>query len=114
MVVVPLSKPMNDFNDSAPRATDPEPGTNKWVRAASAGTLIAAGVLLMKGKHRAGLIAAATGTALTMLDHQDAMRSWWIVLPGYFMEVQRLLGQVQGAVDDIAVRREKLRRIIGR
>jgi hypothetical protein len=111
MVVVPLSKPTND---PGPPAVASDTEARSFIRVASAGTLIAGGLLLLNGKHRAGLVAAAAGAALTMLDQQETVRSWWKVLPGYIGEVQRLLGQVQGAVDDLAARRDKLRRILAR
>jgi len=78
-----------------------------WVGFAAAGTLVAGGILLLAGKRRAGMVAAASGTALALLDQQDT-------LPGYIEEVQRMLGQVQGTVDELATQREKLRRVLTR
>jgi len=111
MVVVPLSKPANDY-DAEPSA--PKANSVNWVRIAAACTLGASGALLLGGRRRAGLVAAATGTALALLDQQDALRKWWRVLPGYIGEVQRLLNQVQESVDEFGVQREKLGRILGR
>ena len=39
-------------------------------------TLAASGALLVTGYRRAGLIAAASGVALAMLDERDG-RTWW-------------------------------------
>jgi hypothetical protein len=63
---------------------------------------------------RSGTVAAASGAALALLDQQETLRSWWHTLPGYIDDVQRLLGQVQGTVDDIAAQRQKLRRILAK
>jgi hypothetical protein len=111
MVVLPLSMPANDSN-AAPRAPGDDP--MNWVRVAAAGTLAASGVLLVTGRHRAGLVAAASGTALAMLDQKQTVRAWWDALPGYLAEVQSLLGRVQGAVDELSAQREKLHRVLSK
>jgi hypothetical protein len=85
-----------------------------WVGFAAAGTLVAGGILLLAGKRRAGMVAAASGTALALLDQQETLSAWWNTLPGYIEEVQRMLGQVQGTVDELATQREKLRRVLTR
>ena len=84
------------------------------MRVAAAGTLLASGVLLLAGQRRAGLVAAASGTALALLDQQETLRSWWNLLPGFIGDVQRVLGQVQGKVEDIATKRETLRQILAK
>jgi hypothetical protein len=109
MVIVPLSKDAND-SETAPRSLEAE--TMNWVGIAAAGTLVAGGVLLLSGQHRAGLVAAASGTALALLDQQETLRSWWNVLPGYLDDIQRLLGQVQGTMEELATQREKRRRVL--
>jgi hypothetical protein len=109
MVVVPLSKPAHD-SEPMPRTFEEEP-TN-WARIAAGGTLLAGGLLLLTGRRRAGLVAAATGTTLALLDQKDAVRSLWQLLPGYIDNLQGLLGKVQSTVEDVAEKREKLRRIL--
>jgi hypothetical protein len=75
---------------------------------------VAAGLLLLSGERRAGIVAAATGTALAMLDQQDTLRSWWTALPSYIDQVQKVVVQVQNTVDEVAVKREALRRALAR
>lgn len=111
MVVVPLSTTGNDL-ENAPGAHALAPVN--WVRVAAAGSLALGGVLLMAGKTRAGLVAAASGTALAMIDQPDTMKTWWNALPIYIEEIQSTLNRVQGAVEDIAAQREKLRRVMGK
>lgn len=111
MVVVPLPQPENEFKPE-PRARGPEP--MDWVRFAAGGTLAAGCLLLVTGRRRAGLVAAASGTALALLDQRDALRSWWDALPGYIDDLQRLLSQVQGTVDELSAQREKLHRVLAR
>jgi hypothetical protein len=107
MVVVPLIKP-----ESKAESCAGQDQSNKWARFAASGTLIASGVLLLNGKRRAGMVAAAAGTALALLDQPETLRSWWKVLPVYLDDIQRMLDQVEEMVEDLAVRRDRLRRIL--
>lgn len=129
MVVVPLSKPTEMPSEapgavSAPIATgqapsaprqaqltrrEPEPN---WLRYAAAGTLAASGVLLVTGNKRAGLIVAASGAALAMLDQQEAVSAWWNMLPGFLEEMSATLGKAQGAVQDLSTQGQKLREML--
>jgi hypothetical protein len=111
MVVVPLSKTANDSR-TRPGAAESE--TLNWVGFAAGGTLVAAGLLLLTGQRRAGMVAAASGTALALLDQQETLLSWWNTLPTYIDEVQGLLTHVQETVEELAVQRERLRRILAR
>lgn len=83
-----------------------------WVKIAAGSTLIAGGLLLLAGQRRAALAAAATGTTLAMLDQQEMLRAWWRQLPSYVDQVQDMIGQVQGTVDDFTAKRESLRQAL--
>jgi len=111
MVVVPLSKPEND-SPTTPGAVESE--TMNWIGFAAGGTLVAGGLLLLAGERRAGLVAAAAGTTLALLEEKDTLHSWWEALPGYIDQVQRVIGQVQDAVNEVAEKRETLRRALAR
>ena len=111
MVIVPLSKPLND-SPAAPGARECEPLS--WAGFAAGGSLVAAGMLLLCGERRAGMVAAASGTALALLDQQETLRSWWNLLPGYIDQTQRVLSQVQDTVNEVAIKREALRRVLAR
>jgi hypothetical protein len=113
MVVVPLASSGNE-PAASPTAAARKCDSMVWVRVAAAGSLAAAGVLLMAGKRRAGLVMAAAGTSLTMLDQQDTVRIWWNRVPGYMTEIQSVLTRVQGAVDEISAQGERLRSILSR
>jgi hypothetical protein len=49
-----------------------------------------------------------------MLEQPETLRSWWNALPGYIDQAQQILGQVQDAVNEVAVKREALRRVLAR
>ena len=111
MVVVPLSKPAND-SDVTPGAENSE--SINWIGFAAGGSLVAAGLLLLVGERRAGMVAAASGTALAMLNEKETLLSWWNAMPGYIEQVQRVLNQVQTTVDDVDAKREALHRVLAR
>ena len=109
MVVVPLTK---SAYESEPMPRTFEAKSTSWAGLAAGGTLLAGGLLLLTGRRRAGLVAAAAGATLALLDQKDTLRSWWNLAPVYIDEVQQVLNQVQAGVEDIAAKREKLRRIL--
>jgi hypothetical protein len=111
MVVVPLSQPVNEC-EITPGVVESE--TMNWVGFAAGGTLVASGLLLLAGERRAGMVAAAAGTTLALLDQQETLQSWWNALPGYIDQVQGVLGKVQNTVNDVAEKRETLRRVLSR
>ena len=111
MAVVPLTKPANE------PAIEPEvceTETMNWIGFAAGGTLVAAGLLLLAGERRAGMVAAAAGTTLALLEEQQTLHSWWNALPGYIDQVQGVLGKVQTTVNEVAEKRETLRRALAR
>lgn len=85
-----------------------------WAKVAACGSLVAGGLMLLSGQKRAGLVMAAAGTALAMLDHEEALRQWWEALPGYVDRAQYMFEQVREVVDDITEKGESLRRVISR
>ena len=111
MVVVPLPQPENEFAP-ARRGRKTEPPN--WVRIAASGSLVAGGLLMLNGRHRAGLAVAASGTALAMLDQKEVLRALWNAIPHYIDELQGLLGKVQNTVDELSVQREQLHRILSK
>ena len=111
MVVVPLSKPVSN-SESTPHPCGSQ--SMSWISMLAAGTLAAGGALLVSGQRRAGLVTAAAGTALAMLDQQETVRTWWNVLPAYLSEAQDMLARTQTALDDIAAQRERLHKIMAK
>ena len=117
MVVLPLSRFPDDFGaDVKTPQADPAPddGSMNWVRIAAAAALVTGGALLLSGKRRAGLLVAATGTALALIEQQDTLSKWWLLLPIYIEDIQQLLTQAEGAVEEFAAQREKLGQVLGR
>jgi hypothetical protein len=111
MVVVPLSKQEERCQEaqSARRAE-----STAWAPYVAGGALVAGGVLLLAGQRRAGLVMAASGTALVLLDQQETLKRWWDALPDCIDQVQGLLNQVQDAVNEVAIKRDALHRILAR
>jgi hypothetical protein len=68
MVVVPLNQAEKEARIE--RQSCGTQGTS-WALYAAGGSLLAGGLLLLTGNRRAGLVTAASGTALALLDQQD-------------------------------------------
>ena len=113
MTIVPLSKSGDEEGSSAVTGT-PVDTSSQALRYAAAGTLVAGGALFLGGCRRSGLLAAVMGTALAMIDQQEAMRRWWNALPVYLDEAQALLNRVQEAMDDAAAQQERLRQVFSK
>jgi hypothetical protein len=62
----------------------------------------------------AALVAAPTGVSLAMLEQQETLKKWWVLLPGYIVQVQKVITEVEGAVEHFAEQREKLGNVLGR
>ena len=92
----------------------PRRESTDWVKIAACGSLVAGGLMLLSGQKRAGLVMAASGTALAMLDHEDTLRRWWEALPDYVERAQYMFEQVRDVVDDITEKGEALRRMVSR
>src|ERR1700741_4992326 len=88
----------------------PRAASVDWVKVAACGSLIGGGLLLLSGQKRAGLVMAASGTALALLDHEETLRTWWGAVPEYVDRAQYMLGQVQDVVENIAEKGESIRR----
>jgi hypothetical protein len=85
-----------------------------WVRAAASGSLIAGALLLLTGQKRAGLVMAASGTALAMLEHEQNLRHLWNALPGYVDRAQSMFEQVREAAEELAEKGRTLRGVVAR
>ena len=92
----------------------PRNESHDWVKVAACGSLVAGGVLLLTGQKRAGLVMAASGTALALMDHEETLKRWWEALPGYIDRAQSMFEQVRGVVEDITEKGESLRRVLSR
>ena len=111
MEVVPIMKKNPNVQGEAKA---PGNVSAEWTGIVASGALIAGGLLLLAGKKRLGTVVAASGAALALLEEQEAIRQFWEQLPGYIDEAQHLADRVQGTVEDLAVKRANLRRILAK
>ncbi len=75
----------------------------EWVGLLAAGTLMAGGALLVSGKKRAGLLVAAAGTALALMEEKEAIESLWKKLPGYLREAQSFVDKAEVYLKDAGI-----------
>jgi hypothetical protein len=96
-------------------------GVTNWMEIAAGGALLAGGLLMLAGHRRSGTVAAASGVALTLIDQQEMVKSWWHQLPGYLDNIENMidraqetLEQAQGMMDNLTAKREKVRTMLQR
>ena len=85
-----------------------------WAKVAACGSLVAGGLLLLTGHKRAGLVMAASGTALALMDHQETLKHWWEALPGYVDRAQTMFEQVRDVMEGVAEKSDSFRRVLSR
>ena len=91
----------------APQAQSPN-----WTQYLAAGTLLAGGTLLVTGHRRAGVAVAAAGTALALLEEQEAVKEWWKNLPGYLNDAQHFLGRIEDYLKEASVQGQRIQNIL--
>jgi len=107
--------PVLERERMSPRVAEmPRRDSVDWVKIAACGSLITGGLMLLSGQKRAGLVMAASGTALAMLDQEETIRRWWEALPGYVDRAQIMLEQVRDVMEDVAEKGEAVRRVLSR
>ena len=107
--------PQSGMSTTSALSTSQTPTTSQdLTNIVAAGTLIAGGALIVAGHKRAGLALAAAGTALALLEEQEAIQIWWKNLPGYLREAQLFLDKVEGYMNAAATQGHKLQNILRR
>jgi hypothetical protein len=86
-----------------------------WTRSVAAGTLLTSAVLLALGKRKTALAVAAAGGAVALIEDPESVRKFWDDIPNYVQAGQKLLGRLEGLVEQAAEQggqfREMLRRL---
>ena len=85
-----------------------------WTHYVAAGTLLAGGVLMVTGHKRAGMAVAAAGTALALLEEQEAVKSWLKNLPGYLNDAQHFLDKIDGYLQEATIQGQRLQGLLRR
>jgi hypothetical protein len=91
----------------APRAESPD-----WTHYIAAGTLLAGGALIATGRRRAGIAVATAGTALALLEEQEAVKAWWKNLPGYLNDAQHFLDKIEEYLKEASVQGQRIQSIL--
>jgi hypothetical protein len=112
MVAVPMYPPQSQSTALSGPASQTAP--DDWTKYVAAGALLAGGAMMIAGNRRAGLVVAAAGTALAMLEEQEIIESWWNRLPGYLRDAQDLLDKVEGYVSEASVQGHRIQGMLQR
>lgn len=120
-VPTPVQSPVDSAAHSADRVVAAIPSHphqilahQDWINLLAAGSLLAAGALVVTGYRRAGLAVAAAGTALALVEEREAIAAVWKALPGYLAEAQSFAEQAEGFLQELATQGEKLQSILHR
>lgn len=84
------------------------PGEVSLPRAAAAGSLVLSAALLMAGKRKSALAAAAMAGALVALESPEAVKRLWSSIPEYLRRGQDFLVRMEDVVGDISEQGQKL------
>jgi hypothetical protein len=85
-----------------------------WTRSVAAGTLLASAILLILGKRKAAIAVAAAGGAVALIEDPDGVRRFWNEVPNYVKAGQRLLGRVEGLIEQAGEQAGQLRDVLRR
>jgi hypothetical protein len=90
------------------------PAKQDWTDLVAAAVIVAGGALIVSGHKKAGIAAAAAGTALALLDEPDLIESWWKSLPAYLADAQGFLDKVEGYMQDVSDQGHRIQSILRR
>jgi hypothetical protein len=85
-----------------------------WTRSLAAGTLLSSAVLLALGRRKAALAVAVAGGAVALLEDPDGVRKFWNDIPNYVQAGQRMLGRLEGVIEQVAEQGGSLKDILKR
>jgi hypothetical protein len=85
-----------------------------WTSFLAAGTLVAGGALLVTGHRKTGMVVAAAGTALALVEEKETVAEWWKNLPGYLKDAQDFLDKIEGYLEEANVQGQRLQSILRR
>ena len=91
-----------------------EAKSQDWMNWVAAGAVVAGGALMVTGNRRAGLVVAAAGTALALIEEQDAVGAFWKNLPGYLSQAQDFLDQVEQYMAEASIQGQRIQSILRR
>ena len=118
MVAVPISQSSDSSQVRSPQAISPynasAAGTASpnWTHFLAAGTIVAGGALIAAGRRRTGVAVACAGTALALLEEQEAVKEWWKALPGYLNDTQEFLDRIEHYLQEVTVQGHRIHNIL--
>jgi len=92
----------------------PSPRTEDWTHWLAAGAVIAGGALMVTGNRRAGLTVAAAGTALALIEEQEAIAELWKSVPDYLNQAQDFLDKVEQYLTEASAQGQRIQSLLRR
>jgi hypothetical protein len=85
-----------------------------WTHWVAAGVVIAGGALMITGNRRAGVAVAAAGTALALIEEQDAIAEIWQNVPEYLSRAQDFLDKVEQYLAEASAQGQRIQSLLRR
>ena len=86
--------------------------SGNWTHLLVAGAMIAGGALVVTGHKKAGIVVAAAGAALGLIEEPETASGWWKNLPRYLSQAQDFLEKAEGYVEQASTQGRKLQSIL--
>lgn len=83
-----------------------------WTRSVAAGSLIVGAILLVTGRRRSGLVVAAAGATVALLENPKAIKDAWDSMPRVMRASQDFLVRVEDFVDQLNKQGIRIRKVL--
>jgi len=108
----PHPSTVTDGKDSTMKSPLESLSETPWTRGVAAGSLCVGAVLLLSGRRRSGLVFAAAGAAVALLENPQAVRDTWNAVPRLVRSGQDFLVRVEDFADELNRQGLRLRKVL--
>jgi hypothetical protein len=84
-----------------------------WPRTAAVSALLASAYLLLNGKRKGAIVAAAAAGVALAVEHPEAAKQIWNEVPNYLRQSHDFLARLEEIVGEVSTQGEKLRNAFG-
>lgn len=85
-----------------------------WPRTAAVSSLLTSAYLLLNGKRRGAILAAAVAGVALALEHPETAKRIWNEVPNYLRQSHDFLAQLEDVIGQVSEQGEKLRSAFAR
>ena len=71
-------------------------------------------MLLVLGKRKSAIAVAAAGGAVALIEDPESVRRFWNDIPNYVQAGQRMLGRLEGLIEQVAEQGSQFKDVLKR